>query len=70
MDKIIRLTKAIGSAKKGTVFIRGLHGVPDSTDYWESHSGDEFYWEKGNRKSENNFLFYKWLKEEDFNSIN
>jgi len=64
--KEITLNQDVGSAKKGTVFIQGLHGIPDSTDYWKGHSASSFYWEKGTKKEDNAFLKENWLIGDDF----
>ena len=58
--KKIKLTQDVGSAKKGTVFIQGLHGVPEG-EIWKTKTADQFFWEKGTKKEDNAFLFEYWL---------
>ena len=66
--KEITLNQKVGSAKRGTVFIQGLHGVPNCEVYKDSKPS-EFYWEKGTTKEDNAFLRERWLVGEDFNYI-
>lgn len=60
--KRIKLTDDIGNAKKGAIFVRGLHGVPD-WGFWKEngHSPEDFYWREGSSKADNSFLFKNWI---------
>ena len=68
MKRVI-LNQEVGSAKKGDVYIQGLHGVPNHETY-KSDSPDDFYWKEGTTKEDNGFLRYNWLVGEGFNYIN
>jgi hypothetical protein len=48
-----KLTKNIGEAKKGEVYVRGVHG---KIDRYSKSSADQFYWLKGSKKEDNAFL--------------
>lgn len=53
--KEIILLKDFGQAKKGSIFIQGLHGRP----YHECHKNtkpNDWYWEKNRSKNENCFI--------------
>ncbi len=67
----IELIRRVGKARKGQIFIRGLHGVPDSeVDIWDSNKPEDFYWREDSSKQDNDFLYDTWLKESDFIRIN
>lgn len=53
--KEITLTEDIGTAKKGEVYVQGLHGIPE---YYKEHGKPEefWYWRKGSQKEDNLFL--------------
>jgi hypothetical protein len=54
-NKKFKLYRDVGSAEKGTLFIRGLHGKPDFKDYKETLP-DDWYWEIHTKKEDNAFL--------------
>jgi len=65
MEKI-QLTEKVGNAEKGSIFIQGLHGVPDH-DVWKDEKPEDFYWKAETPKKENSFLFVHtiWGKNEE-----
>ena len=51
----VKITKKCGNAEVGTIFVQGLHGIPDY-DYWKDYDPEKMYWEEGLDKSEDAFL--------------
>lgn len=62
MNKEITLQVDHGTAKKGTVFVCGLHGVPDYyKDNPEMNTAEQWFWEKGSERHQNAFLHESWI---------
>jgi len=60
MEKQIKLPVDIGSAKKGEIYVRGLHDTPEF--YRDKNVREDFYWEKGYEESDNRFLTANCIK--------
>ena len=52
--KEITLKEDYGEAKKGIIYVKGLHETPDF--YKNTNCKDDFYWEKGSKREDNRFL--------------
>ncbi len=62
LPKQIKLPEDVGAARKGDIFIRGLHRTPDYYGGGPSVNGD-WYWKKGSEKNEHKFLHINVIRE-------
>lgn len=69
--KRIQITKKIGSAEVGEIYVQGLHGIPNGR--WQEsdagHKPEDFFWLEGTTQEDNAFLFRSWIwgEQEDEN---
>jgi len=61
--KEIILQNDFGKAKAGEIYVQGLHGVPDLYYSAGDRDPDEWYWKKDSEKKDQDFIFYKNIKQ-------
>ena len=68
MKKEIILEVDHGTAKAGSRYIQGLHGVPDYYAF-KYDNPEDFYWAAGSKKEDNAFLLASWIIDKNGNKL-